>query len=213
MVTGLFLVTSCLKENDYSLDKFWLSYGVLKSNNGSLNVRLDDGTILYPITENQPALAAYTTDRLLVNYTILGNKIENGDTNYIVRVNAIDRLLKKGVVNLTKQNADSLGKDPIDAKNFWFGNGFLNVNFAFKQESKVHLIDLAKDTIQPTTGEISLLLLHNAWGDNTLTERAGFVSFDLNSLLNGKDSVKIIVKSKDYSGASHEFKGTYKKEQ
>jgi mannosyltransferase OCH1-like enzyme len=149
----------------------------------------------------------------LVNYTILGNKIENGDTNYIVRINTIDRLLKKSVVNLTRQNADSLGKDPIDAKSFWFGNGFLNVTFAFKQDQKIHLIDLAKDTIQPSTGEVALQLLHNAWGDNTFYERSGFVSFDLSSLLNGKDSVKVIVKSKDYSGVSHEFKGTYKKVQ
>ena len=213
LVAGLFLTTSCLKNSDYSLDKFWLSYGILKSQSGSLNVRLDDGTILYPVANNQPFLTSYTNDRLLVNYTILGNKIENGDTNYIVRINAIDRLLKKSVVNLTKQNADTLGKDPVDAKNFWFGNGFLNVNFAFKQEQKIHLINLAKDTIQPTTGEVSLLLLHNAWNDNTLYDRSGFVSFDLSSLLNGKDSVKIIVKSKDYAGTSHEFKGTYKKVQ
>lgn len=213
LVAGLFFTTACIKDSDYSLGKFWLSYGVIKGQSGNLNVRLDDGTILYPILSNQPFLTSYTTDRLLVNYTILGNKIENGDTNYIVKINAIDRLLKKSVTKLTKQNADSLGRDPVDAKNFWFGNGFLNVNFAFKQEFKIHLINLAKDTIQPTTGEIALLLLHNAWGDNQMNERSGFVSFDLNSLLNGKDSVKIIVKSKDYLGASHEFKGTYKKEQ
>lgn len=211
MVTGLFLTTSCLKDSEYSLDKFWLSYGVLKGDNGSFNVRLDDGTILYPIANNQPYLTAYSTDRLLVNYTILGEKIESGDTNYVVRINTIDRLLKKGVVNLTKQNADSLGKDPIDTKSFWFGNGFLNVSFAFKQDEKIHLINLAKDTIQPTTGEVALLLRHNAWGDRALNDRTGFVSFDLNSLLNGKDSIKIIVKSKDYTGESHEFKGTYKK--
>lgn len=213
LVAGLLFTTSCLKDNDYSLNKFWLDYGVLKGQSGSLNIRLDDGTILYPILENQPALTAYTTDRLLVNYTILGNKIENGDTNYIVKVNTLDRLLKKNVTTLTKQNADSLGKDPVETKEFWFGNGFLNVTFAFNQESKIHLINLAKDTIQPTTGVISLLLLHNAWNDNAIYKKNGFVSFDLHSLLNGKDSVKIIVKSKDYAGTSHEFKGTYKKEQ
>lgn len=209
MMVSLFFATSCLKDNSSNNDRFWLSYGVIVGTTGNLNVRLDDGTILYPDAGSQTNLSQFVTDRILVNYTVLSNKVENGITNYNVKINAVDKLLKKNIVLLTKQNADSLGKDPVNAKNFWFGNNFLNINFSFYQDQKVHLINLAKDSIQSDPTTISLLLKHNAWGDNPSYERSGFVSFDMTSLLNGKDSVKIIVNYKDYSGASRDFKGTF----
>ena len=137
-------------------------------------------------------------------------KIESGVTNYNVKVNSIDKLLMKSVVLLTKQNADSLGKDPINANNFWFGNNLLNINFSFLQSQKIHLINLAKDSIQSDPKVVSLLLKHNAFGDSPVFDRSGFVSFDMTSLLNGKDSVKIVVNYKDYYGNLRDFKGTFK---
>lgn len=208
IMVGLFFTTSCLKDNNN--DRFWLSYGVLIGSTGNLNVRLDDGIILYPDAGSQTYLTQFATDRILVNYSILSNKVESGKTNYNVKINAVDKLLKKNIVLLTKQNADSLGSDPINANNFWFGNNFLNINFSFMQDQKTHLINLAKDTIQSDPTTVSLYLKHNAWNDSPAFMRSGFVSFDMISLLNGKDSVKILVKYQDYSGVSHEFKGTFK---
>ena len=207
MMVVLFFTTSCLKDN--SNDRFWLSYGVLIGTTGNFNVRLDDKTILYPDAGSQTILTQYATDRILVNYSILSNKIENGKTNYNVKINAVDKLLKKNIVMLTKQNADSLGTDPINANRFWFGNNFLNIDFNFLQDQKIHTINLAKDSIQTDPTTVSLLLKHNSWGDNMYFMRPGFVSFDMTSLLNGKDSVKILVKYKDYSGNAHDFKGTF----
>lgn len=208
MMVGLFFTTSCLKDNNN--DRFWLSYGVLIGSTGNLNVRLDDGTILYPDAGSQTYLTPFLTDRILVNYTIVSNKIESGDTNYNVKINAVDKLLKKNIVMLTKQNADTLGNDPLTATRFWFGNNFLNIDFYFMQDQKIHLINLAKDSIQNDPTTVSLFLKHNAWNDRPLYMRSGFVSFDMTSLLDGKDSVKIIVKYKDYSGNSKDFKGTFK---
>jgi hypothetical protein len=208
LVVSLFLTTSCLKDNNN--DRYWLSYGVIIGSAGNYNIRLDDGTILHPEASSQNYVAQFVSDRILVNYTIINNNGNSDNSNLAVKIYEIDKLLKKNVVTLTKQNADSLGYDPIDAKNFWFGNNFLNINFSFLQDQKIHLINLAKDTIQNDPLTVSLLLKHNAWGDNPAFERSGFVSFDLTSLLNGKDSVNIIVKYKDYSGASHDFKGTFK---
>ena len=208
MMAGLLLTTSCLKDGN-SFDRFWLSYGVILGNTGNYSVRLDDGTILYPDAKSQNYLTQFASDRILVNYSIQSSKVENGKTNYNVKINAVDKLLKKGVVLLTKQNADSLGKDPINAQNFWFGNNFLNINFSFLQDQKIHMINLAVDSIQTDPQVVSLLLRHNALNDGPLWERSGFVSFDLTSLLNGKDSVKIKVSYKDYLGAAHDFKGTY----
>jgi hypothetical protein len=209
MIVGLLMTTSCLKDSN-SLNQYWLSYGVVTGSTGNYNVRLDDGTILYPDAGSQNLMAQYATNRVLVNYTIVSSKIENSVTNYNVKVNSVDKLLLKNVVALTKLNADSLGNDPVNAYNFWFGNNFLNVNFAFLQNSKTHLINLAKDTIQSDPTTVSLLLRHNAFGDSPTYERSGFVSFDLTSLLNGKDSVNIDVKFKDYYGNSRDFKGTFK---
>ena len=209
MMVGLFFTTSCLKDNGMN-SQSWLSYGVLIGSTGNLNVRLDDGIILYPDAGSQTFLTQYATDRILVNYSILSNKVESGKTNYNVKINAVDKLLKKNIVLLTKLNADSLGVDPVNANNFWFGNNFLNINFSFLQDQKIHTINLAKDSIQSDPTTVSLLLKHNAWGDSPSFMRSGFVSFDMTSLLNGKDSVKISVNYKDYSGVSHDFKGTFK---
>ena len=208
MIAGLFLTTSCMKDINNG-DRFWISYGVVMGTAPNLNVRLDDKTILYPDANTQSTLTQYADNRILVNYTIVSNKIENGATNYNVKINAIDKLLKKNVVILTKQNADTLGNDPINPQNIWFGNNFLNINFSFLQDQKVHLINLAKDSIQSDPNVVTLLLKHNAWNDNPFYERSGFVSFDMTSLLNGQDSVKIDVKYKDYYGGSHDFKGTF----
>jgi len=209
MIVGLLTTTSCLKDSN-SLNQYWLSYGVVTGTSGNYNIHLDDGTILYPDAGSQSLVSSYATNRVLVNYTISSNKIENGVTNYIVKVNSIDKLLLKSVALLTKQNADSLGNDPINVGNFWFGNNFLNINFSFLQSQKIHLINLAKDSIQSDPTVVSLLLKHNAFGDSPLYARSGFVSFDLTSLLNGKDSVNIVVNYKDYNGNSRDFKGTFK---
>ena len=209
MMVGLFFTTSCLKDEG-SNSQSWLSYAVLIGSTGNLNVRLDDGTILYPDAGSQTNLTQFATDRILVNYSILSNKIESGKTNYNVKINAVNKLLKKNVVLLTKLNADSLGIDPVNANNFWFGNNFLNINFSFLQDQKIHTINLAKDSIQNKSDTVILLLKHNAWGDSPSYMRSGFVSFNMTSLLNGKDSVKILVKYNDYSGVAHDFKGTFK---
>src|ERR1035437_2197424 len=209
MIVGLLMTTSCLKDSN-SLNQYWLSYGVVTGTTGNYNIHLDDGTILYPDAGSQGLVSSYATNRILVSYTISSNKVENGVTNYNVKVNSIDKLLLKSVVLLTKQNADSLGNDPINAGNFWFGNNFLNINFSFLQSQKIHLINLAKDSIQSDPKVVSLLLKHNAFGDPSLYARSGFVSFDLTSLLNGKDSVNIVVNYKDYNGNSRDFKGTFK---
>lgn len=209
MIVGLLMTTSCLKDSN-SLNQYWLSYGIVTGTTGNYNIHLDDGTTLYPDSGSQGLVSSYATNRVLVNYTISSNKVENGITNYNVKVNSIDKLLLKSVVLLTKQNADSLGNDPVNANNFWFGNNFLNINFSFLQSQKIHLINLAKDTIQSDPTVVSLLLKHNAFGDPLLYARSGFVSFDLTSLLNGKDSVNIVVNYKDYNGNSRDFKGTFK---
>ena len=209
MIVGLLMTTSCLKDSN-SLNQYWLSYGIVTGTTGSYSIRLDDGTILYPDAGSQGLVSSFATNRVLVNYTISSNKVDNGVTNFNVKVNSIDKLLMKSVVLLTKQNADSLGNDPVNANNFWFGNNLLNINFSFLQSQKTHLINLAKDSIQSDPKVVSLILKHNAFGDSPLFDRSGFVSFDLTSLLDGKDSVKIVVNYKDYYGNMRDFKGTYK---
>jgi len=209
MIVGLLMTTSCLKDSN-SLNQYWLSYGIVTGSTGNYTIRLDDGKILYPDAGSQSQVSPFATNRVLVNYTIVSDKVENSVTNYNVKVNSVDKLLMKNIVLLTKQNADSLGKDPVNANNFWFGNNLLNINFSFLQSQKTHLINLAKDSIQSDPTVISLLLKHNAFGDSPLYERSGFVSFDMTSLLNGKDSVKIVVNYKDYYGNTHDFKGTFK---
>ena len=81
MIVGLLMTTSCLKDSN-SLNQYWLSYGIVTGTTGSFNIRLDDGTILYPDAGSQGLVSSFATNRVLVNYTIASNKVENRKRRY-----------------------------------------------------------------------------------------------------------------------------------
>ena len=51
LVISSLVLTSCLDETeDYSLDKVWISLGMVEdAGSGSVVLRLDDGSLLYPV--------------------------------------------------------------------------------------------------------------------------------------------------------------------
>jgi hypothetical protein len=218
MLAGLMLVlTSCLKEDDdhYSLDKFWVQLGIVdKPSSQGYTVLLDDGSEIIPVAGYYKGLRLEDSQRVLVNYTILGDKLVN-DTikQYYAMVNSVKEILCKGILDLTSANEDSLGNDPIVVKDFWVSrNQMINLNLLFYGNYKVHYINLVKQPGSPKAGDqpIELILKHNERDDYRDIPMTAIVSFDPAAIrIPGLDSVRFRITSKDYSGKTQTFDGIY----
>lgn len=211
------VLTSCLKDDDhYSLDNVWISLGfVEKDGSTSATIRLDDGSLLFPVTGGIHTSLPDSGTRVLVNYTILGDKLVNDSVKeYLVRVNSYREVLKKGVIELTTAIEDSIGNDPVIVEDVWISsNQLLNMELRYYGRNKVHFINLVR-VPGPLTAEdqpFELEFRHNDNGDDLVYSMNALVSFDLSSLkVAGLDSVRFTVKSVDYDDQVHTFNGVYR---
>lgn len=104
-----------------------------------------------------------------------------------VKVLSIKEILTKPIEELTAENEEEFGNDPVDIfeDNMWISGGYLNIIFNQNMPSKVkHLVSLVKNTtITPDQdGYIHLEYRYNTYADTTGYWRNGAVSFNLNSL-------------------------------
>ena len=205
---------SCLDFDDgYSLNDYWVGFGVLKVESDSYTIILDDGEVLRPVAWNYALGDDDDLDdgsRVLVNFTVL-DEVGDGEGNishYLVKVNDIQSILMKGVLEITEENADSIGDDPIVVQEYWMTDSLLNFKLKYWGYNHTHFLNLVQDSTDLVTGDgaLKLELRHNANGDETAVPYTAFVSFSLNSLrVEGQDSVRIQVSSTDYDEVTHSF--------
>ncbi|MFV0590952.1 MAG: hypothetical protein ACK5M7_06170 [Draconibacterium sp.] len=215
-----FTVVSCLDDDDddsYSLGDYWIGFGILQEDDGETVFTMDDHSMLKPVSwgynsgwDNEFTVGS----RILVNYTILGDdKDENGNVStYYVKVNEIRKILKKGILDLTTENADSIGNDPIVVEDVWMTDSLLNFQLRYWGFQKVHYLNLVAnpDNVSTDEGVVKLELRHNANMDETTYPYSAFVSFSLNELrVEGLDSIKVEVMSTDYEDVSHIYKKVF----
>lgn len=205
---------SCLNDDDgYSLGDYWVGFGILKVESDSYKIILDEGEVLKPVAWNyNPANDDDFGDgsRVLVNFTILDEDLNTDGTvnQYLVKVNDIQSVLMKGVLNITEENADSIGADPIIVQEYWMTDSLLNFKLKYWGYNHTHFLNLVQDSTDLTTGDgmFKLQLRHNANDDNTAVPYTAFVSFSLNRLrVEGQDSIKVQVSSTDYDEVTHSF--------
>ncbi|WP_346864201.1 NigD-like N-terminal domain-containing protein [uncultured Draconibacterium sp.] len=135
-IAVVFVFTSCNDDDGYSLGKYWVSFGIYQGENGSTEqIVLDNKDILVPVAANFPGWASdfENGDRILVNYTILDEVLNtDGSVNsYYVKVNEVDNVLMKGIMDITEENADSIGNDPIIVSEYWMSDSLLNVKLKY----------------------------------------------------------------------------------
>lgn len=205
---------SCLDDDDgYSLNDYWVGFGVLKVESDSYTIILDDGEVLRPVAWNYAPGNDDDFDdgsRVLVNFTVL-DEVGDGEGNishYLVKVNDIQSILMKGVLDITEENADSIGNDPIVVQEYWMTDSLLNFKLKYWGYNHTHFLNLVQDSTDLVTGDgaLKLELRHNANGDEAAVPYTAFVSFSLNSLrVEGQDSVRIQVSSTDYDEVTHSF--------
>ncbi len=227
IVVGFFLVfTGCNDDNEgYSLNNVWIGLGIVESTD-SYRIVLDDGEVLIPVafggyypgydhdySGNQQKIEA--GDRVLVNYTILDDEVnEAGEiVKYYIRLNSAKKVLMKGILDITPENEDSIGNDPIIVQDYWITNNLLNLELKYWGRNEIHFINLVKQPgVLTSAGQpFNLEIKHNSNKDEESIPYVALVSFKLDTLqVAGIDSVRFKVKSTDYDGKLQEFDGVYK---
>lgn len=217
---GLLAVSlfSCdLNDNDdtYSLGKYWVGFGVVDVNGGSdYTIKMDDGSELFPVDGYYHWDNTEDSSRVLVNYTILDDKVIN-DTQeeYYVRVNSVKKILFKGIWDITPTTEDSIGNDPIHVEDVWKTNNMLTFQLQYYGSGLVHYVNLVKQPGEVTSADepIQLELRHNNKDDSPSYQMSAFATFDLSTLkIAGQDSVSFTVTGKDFKGENFSYNGVYK---
>ncbi len=194
--------TSCLKDDGYSLDKFWIDYGVISGDNKSFTIVTDNGKVLFPSASAISLVNVKDSMRVIVNYTILGDAPQS-DLDYYVKINGMQLVLKKDILTFEEAVSDSIGNDGLKINNVWLTPKYdlLNVEFQYPGSPyHAHMINLV---INPENkvdedGNIILELRHNKKGDPyTNPLLSGRASFDLRSIRqDGATKVGFVLKSK-----------------
>ena len=216
LIVFVLLFYGCLEDDGYSLGKYWVDFGLVeKQGTGSFDFRIktDHEDILYPVAADYP-LDVSDGNRVLINYTLLGEKKITGSTGeYYIRINSLKKILKKGVIDITSQNKDSIGNDPIVVSDHWVANNLLNLKLKYWGDTEVHYINLVKKpgTLVAASQPVELELRHNRRGDENKFPFTAYVSFDLSAIkIAGLDSVRYKVTATDYDGDMLTFSGTYR---
>ncbi len=213
--------TACDDDDEYYYvggGSSWLSYGNLeKIDNGSRSkyaIRRDDGSRLI-VTEGLPINFSEATEdlRVYANYSILGSERDEtgleGRMNYYIRLYALDDVLTKNPVKQSfidkdeEVRQDSIGNDPINVREAWFGGRYLNVEFLVpvkEGSDEKHFINLVQDDVENHNDTVYVTLRHNAYGETPESDNdrahyfwgRGRVSFDLTSIVpDGQKSVPV----------------------
>ena len=221
LFAGIFLLLSgCLGDDDnYSLGDIWVGFGVVENAN-SYRIKLDEGEILIPVAWDNyynagDRMEIESGDRVFINFTILDEKLDSeGKVEaYYIKVNSIEEVLMKGILDITEAIEDSIGNDPIIVQKHWVSNNLLNLELKYWGYNKTHFINLVKQpgSLSANNQPFEFELRHNDNGDERAVSYVGFVSFKLDSLIfNGVDSVKFKVTSKDYNGNTVVFNEVFK---
>lgn len=217
MVGALISLSGCDMDDDgYSLDDAWVGFGLVHKDSeaGILEIAMDDGEVLFPLSNDYSWYGVKNNDRVLVNFTILGNKdTENHDEHYYVKINSIRKILYKGILDITPAIEDSIGNDPITVKDRWIKGNLLNFELKYYGGSKVHYINLVKQpgVINLDNGPVILEIRHNNRDDNESIPLSAMVTFDLSSLkVPGKTSTPFKVIAKGFNDKDFEYTGEYK---
>jgi hypothetical protein len=216
-IFSIFLSSCKLDDEGYSLNDAWVGFGILQKDTKSIlgySIKLDEGDKVIPTSSNIWLTEFKDSSRVLINYTILGEKADSvAFKEYYVKINSMREILMKGILDITDKNKDSIGNDPVIVKYAWISNNLLNFELKYWGDHEVHFINLVKHpgVLAANSQPIELELRHNSNGDPEKIPFVAYVSFDLSALkIAGVDSVRFKVKATDYEGDLYSDEGVFK---
>lgn len=206
---GTLLFSAC--DTDTDGENFYVSYGEVNGTAESYTIKTDAGNTLHIVENLLPTFPVEDGMRVRVNFTIQ----EQTGTDLNVRLNAIEKVLSKEPVyssQLTSEELEELGNDPIYVENAWFGGKYLNIDFAVLRfdPQLAHFINLYVDEEGSDENNVVVVLKHNAYNDPTTSLAFGRVSFDISKLVpEGKESILVTLRWRNYDNSDCSDLGTF----
>ncbi|KAA6310051.1 hypothetical protein EZS27_038577, partial [termite gut metagenome] len=143
-------------------------------------LQIDDGKTLWPCA-SQFWYKPIDGQRVLANYTYLYDNFQGYD--YGVKVNRLYNVLTKGVDELTADNEEDFGDNPVHITDMWLGGNYLNVEFRmlhpYTHKHRVSLVRNTTVTDIPDDGYIHLEYRYNNQNDVSNHWDYNLVSFNL----------------------------------
>ncbi|ASB50619.1 NigD1/NigD2 family lipoprotein [Alkalitalea saponilacus] len=202
-ITGL---TSCKVEDDY--EQLYLAMGnVIGNSPSTFLIEADDGTILRPIEYPSDYDEIIEGKRVFFYFKHVDAGRDDQNFDYSIRIQAMQDVLTKGILNVDSEGRDTLKRDPVRIINAWIGKSYLNVEFSFFGHEKAHIFDLLLDPGEQYKGGFTTLdFHHDARNDKQYYNLRGIISFDLTELQKESvDSINIFFRADDDSFTSREL--------
>ncbi len=201
------IIVGCKKEEDIT---YYKTLGILQKTEDSTIIEADNNLRL--LVENSSSLPATVKDedRVFLFFSFNDVPVPAG-IDHLINLYSIEKVLVKPVFEMTNYHEDSIGNDLLNVSELWMAKNYLNLNFVFLGGTKTHLINLVKYPGALSSDTIDLEIRHNDQDDTGSNRLAGFLSFDISSLqVEGKDSVTLCVKVREYDNRIFENCYTYK---
>lgn len=216
-ILSVFGLNSCSVDQSTS-DQFVLELATVKpidEKAGTYYLTLDDGSSLKPATYDI-AYEPKAQQRVKVSYTLLPeSNSEASSYDYNGRINFIQNIVTKSVIELTEDNEKEVGNDPIKILSLWVGDNYLNIHFGINMGGEhAHTLNLVKNKLtNPVSGDgtIALEFRHNSNGDPQLYGKDDYAAFDLREFMTlDAGSVTFKIKIKDLDNQDKEYTLVYK---
>jgi len=212
IILSVLLFSSCDLDDGFPSDEFKVNLATVHPLDGNAYyLVLDNGSKLWVAATDYPNFKPRENQRAMIDYTILSG--QTGEYDHYVKINYIKESLTKDVIDLTAENQDSIGHDPIKILSMWVGDNFLNIRFGYNTgNAAIHYVNLVNNTLENNQpgDKIPLEFRHNKNGDSEKYGTTGYVSFDLKPYRDqNQDSIRFVIKIKDFS-EDKQYNVTYK---
>lgn len=180
------MLQSCDDDEGYSIgDLGWDWATVRTTGGGGYYLEGDRWGTIDPITTSIPWYKPVDGERVVAFFNPLADMA--GKEGVQVKMEGIQDVLTKNVEDMTAENAEEFGNNPIVIYegDMWLGGKFLNVIFAQNRPGlEKHRISLVQNKIETPTpieedGYVHLELRYNTYGDTTGVWVWGRVSYNL----------------------------------
>lgn len=179
---------SCDDDEGYSIGDFAADWATVNVKGDHVyDFTGDTWGTLWPAATNYPGYPLIDGQRIILYFNPLYDNYPEG-YDCSIKVTGIRPILTKQVEELTAENEEEYGNDPVNINegNIWISRGgYLNIVFNQNLPAKVkHRVSLVKNTtVTPEDdGYIHLEYRYNTYDDTTGLWAVGAVSYNLNSL-------------------------------
>ena len=193
---------SCDNNDGYSIGDIGMSWATVRVlNNNTYYLDSDNYGTLWLSADAARWYKPVEGERVISYFNPLADNYKNYDM--AVKLEAIYPILTKDIVEITPENEQEIGNDPIVILkgNLWVSNGFMNI--IFRQDMPLtdkHFINLVQgESIDGDNEDYTYLALrYNTYNDLSGYWQNGAVSFNLNTLdLSGKKGIILRMNSKE----------------